>query len=170
MKEQWKDIDGYRGLYQVSNLGRIKALSRSVNCKSGAKRIIPECFVKTELNYNGYPSVRLVKSGVRMRHRVHILVWEAFGKGTRNGKSVVIDHIDNDKTNCRIDNLQLLSGRENVAKAKKKENRLTGAYFNGKTWFAQIRIKGKAQFLGCFQSELDAHNAYKNKVKSLNTM
>ena len=165
MEEMWKDIKGYENLYQVSNLGRIRVLPKVVKCKGGATRTTPGKIMETELNYNGYPSIRLVREGKRMRHRIHILVWEAFGTSERNGKKIVIDHIDNDKTNCRIDNLQLLSGRANVAKAKKKVGRLTGAFFNGRKWFSQVRTGKVCKYIGSFDSEQAAHNAYLKEIE-----
>lgn len=169
MEEIWKDIAGYNGIYQVSNFGSVKALSKLVNAKNGSTRITPEVVMQHEINFNGYPTVKLVLDGKRMRHRIHLLVWDTFGNGMRDGKRVVVDHIDADKTNCHISNLQLLSGRENIIKAKKRIERLTGAYFNGNVWFSQIRIKGCCKYLGTFNSEKEAHNAYM-KEKELITL
>ncbi|MDD3019458.1 MAG: NUMOD4 domain-containing protein [Alphaproteobacteria bacterium] len=167
MNEVWKDIHGYVGIYQVSNFGRVKALPKIVNAKNGSTRTMPEVIMNAEINYNGYPTIKLVINGKRMRHRVHLLVWDAFGNGIRNGKRVVVDHIDNNKINCHISNLQLLSGRENIIKAKKRIERLTGAYFNGNVWFSQIKIKGTCKYLGAFKSEIEAHNAYMGEKELL---
>jgi hypothetical protein len=169
MEEIWKDIDGYSGIYQISNFGRVKALPRQVNAKNGSTRTTPEVVMQHEINFNGYPTVKLVLDGKKMRHRIHLLVWDAFGNGIRNGKRVVVDHIDNNKTNCHISNLQLLSGRENIIKAKKRIERLTGAYFNGNVWFSKIKIGSAYKYLGSFKSEIEAHNAYM-KEKELITL
>lgn len=158
--EEWKDISGYNGIYQISNFGGVKALPRVVNAKNGSTRTTTEIIVKNEINSNGYPSVRLIKDGMRMRHRIHLLVWDAFGDGKRDGKHMVIDHIDNNKANCHISNLQLLTGRENVIKAKKRAGKLTGAYFNGNVWFSKIKIGGVYKYLGTFNSDIEAHEAY----------
>lgn len=165
--ENWRDVPGYDGLYQVSNFGRIKVLSQTVNAKNGSTRTTPEVIMKVEINYNGYCSIRLVRDGKRMRHRVHLLVWDAFGDGKRDGKHVVVDHIDNDKTNCHISNLQLLTGRENVIKSKKKGGCLVGAYYNGNTWFSKIKIGDKYKYLGAFQTEIEAHQAYMKEKELL---
>lgn len=131
-----------------------------VQAKGNCLRSISETVMKTEINYNGYCSIYLVKEGKRMRHRIHLLVWDAFGNGQRAGKQIVIDHIDNDKTNCHISNLQLLTSRDNSIKGKKKEGRLTGAYYNNYSWFSKIRIGKEVKHLGSFDSELEAHQAY----------
>jgi len=169
MVEVWKDIAGYEGIYQISNSGKIKALLRTVNAKGNSIRKIPETILQDEINYNGYRSIYLVKNGKRMRHRVHLLVWDDFGNGNRLGKQIVIDHIDNDKTNCHISNLQLLPARDNCIKGKKKEGHLTGAYYNKYSWFSKIRIGKKIKHLGSFSSELEAHQAYMREKRLLQT-
>ncbi|KAA6303118.1 MAG: hypothetical protein EZS26_000721 [Candidatus Ordinivivax streblomastigis] len=169
MNEAWKDVQGYEGIYQVSNFGRIKALSRTVQAKAGCLRQIPETILKDEINYNGYRSIHLVKEGKRMRHRVHLLVWDAFGNGQRAGKKIVIDHINNDKTNCHISNLQLLPSRDNSIKGKKKDGHLTGAYYNNYSWFSKIRIGKRIKHLGSFSSEIEAHKAYMREKELLQT-
>lgn len=169
MNEIWKDVVGYEGIYQVSTLGRIKAKERIVNAKGNSIRKIREAIIQPEINFNGYLTVRLVNNGARMRHRIHLLVWDAFGNAERNRKNIVVDHIDNNKVNCRFDNLQLLTARENLIKGKKKPGRLTGAYFNGHTWFSQIIINGIRKYLGSFNNEIEAHKAYmteKNLITS----
>lgn len=165
MNEIWKDIAGYNGIYQVSNFGRVKALPKVVSAKNGSTRTTPEMIMRHEINYNGYPTVKLALDGERIRHRVHLLVWDAFGIGKREGKRVVVDHIDADKTNCHISNLQLLTGRENIIKAKRTDSKLTGAYFNGNVWFSKIKIGSAYKYLGSFKSEIEAHNAYVKEKK-----
>lgn len=158
--EVWKDITGYEGIYQVSNAGKVKALARTIKAKSNSERTTSEVEIQPDVNYNGYLSVRLVKNGVRMRHRVHLLVWDAFGTKKRNGKSIVVDHIDNNKTNCHISNLQLLTGRDNIIKGKQKEGHLTGTCRVGNIWYSRIRIGNIRKYLGSFPSALEAHTAY----------
>lgn len=107
--EQWKDIKGYDGLYQVSNLGRVKSLKRKV--WNGKKYYtIPEKPLK--LGFNGrYYHVRLSKAGAVKIYVVHKLVAEAFIPNPNNHP--VINHKDENKTNNNVDNLEWCSIKYN---------------------------------------------------------
>lgn len=99
MKEIWKDIEDYEGLYQISNLGRVKRV------KTG--RIL-----KGIKDTPGYLQVGLCKKGIRNAHRIHRLVAEAFIPNLDNKRE--INHIDEDKTNNSIDNLEWVTRKENI--------------------------------------------------------
>lgn len=101
----WKDVVGYQGKYQVSNLGRVKSLNFN---NTGKEKIM-----KQEIFNNGYCMVHFRKK-ISKKKLVHRLVWQAF-----NGKipqKLQVDHIDANKQNNRLDNLQLLTPSENVKK------------------------------------------------------
>ena len=101
MIEEWKDIKGYEGLYQVSNLGRVKSL------KFGKERIL-----KTGVDRYGYISVNLYKNNKRKLCKVHRLVAEAFIPNLENKPEV--NHLDEDKTNNMVSNLEWCTRNENV--------------------------------------------------------
>ncbi|ADI23905.1 HNH endonuclease family protein [Enterococcus phage EFRM31] len=101
MIEEWKDIKGYEGLYQVSNLGRVKSL------KFGKERIL-----KTGVDRYGYISVNLYKNNKRKLCKVHRLVAQAFIPNHENKPQV--NHIDEDKTNNMVSNLEWVTAKENV--------------------------------------------------------
>ena len=61
--EVWKDIPGYKGLYQVSDIGNVKSVPRFVNSKGGSKRLAPGYLLKQHINTFGYPTVSLSKGG-----------------------------------------------------------------------------------------------------------
>lgn len=107
MTEVWKPVKGYEGLYEVSNLGRVKSLPRTTT-KGGLMSLKP--------NMHGYVCVQLSKNGVIEMKRVHILVMEAF-RGFKKGRGYdpdnVIDHLDCDKTNNRLENLDVCTQKEN---------------------------------------------------------
>lgn len=103
MSEIWKDICGYVGLYQVSNLGRVKN-------KNGA-------LMKTNPSRDGYVRIQLRKNGEYKSKYVHRLVALAFLENPYGLPEV--NHIDGDKTNNRADNLEWVTRTENHVHAVK---------------------------------------------------
>lgn len=115
--EIWKDIEGFEGLYQVSNLGRVKSLERTtqlpINKYCAGFRCQKELILKQFSRSNGYKSVNLNKNGNNF-FTVHRLVAQAFCPNP-NGYDTV-NHIDENKKNNRADNLEWCSARDNVLK------------------------------------------------------
>lgn len=114
MEEIWKDIEGYEGMYQISNFGNVKVLSRNVNSaiQPCGYRLKKEKILK--LNFrNGYKNIQLpLKNGKRKNCAVHRLVCEAFIRKMINGEEV--NHIDYDKSNNFLYNLEIVTRQENV--------------------------------------------------------
>lgn len=90
--EEWKDIEGYEGLYQVSNEGRVKSLYREIAYKDGRKKIIRERILHNFLSDLGYYHVMLSKNGVPRRYKVHRLVAKAFIANPNN--LPIINHME----------------------------------------------------------------------------
>ena len=104
MNEIWKDIKGYEGKYQVSSLGNVKSLlDKQLN-----KR---EIILKPSLNHKGYLRVYLSKDSKKSTKTIHRLVAETFIPNLESKKTV--NHIDGNKINNRVDNLEWLSNTEN---------------------------------------------------------
>ena len=78
MKEEWKDIKGFEGLYQVSNTGKVKSLDRTVIRKDGVIANYKECVLKGRVMRNGYLAIFLSKNGKYKSYYIHRLVAEAF--------------------------------------------------------------------------------------------
>lgn len=114
MKEVWKDIEGYEGLYQVSNMGRVKSLERYVNFKNYMKRVSERILVVSE-NRGGYLQVNLCKDGKAKGMRIHRIVAETFIPN-HEGKRTV-NHIDGNKKNNAVDNLEWATHKENLVHA-----------------------------------------------------
>jgi hypothetical protein len=171
--EEWKDIKGYEGLYQVSNYGRVRSLAKSWKAGLPCLRTKPETIMAQCLNAKGYPHLALSKDNKSKTHRVHHLVWDTFGNEPRNGMIRQVDHIDNNKTNNNINNLRLVSNRENSTKRSlslKKTSRFVGVRVNSRkknSWLAQISINGRATYLGTFENETLAGLAYQKALISL---
>jgi len=169
MKEIWKDIPGYEGYYQVSNLGRVRSLDRVVNGRWGNTRFKGRV-LKPFTSKNDYPQVDLWRDGRGGSMKVHKLVAMAFLNHKPCGYKEVVDHIDNDKTNNSLDNLQLITNRENTSKDKTGgTSKYVGVYWNkgAQKWQARIWIDGKRKSLGYFDDEYEAHLAYQNELSKI---
>ena len=109
MTEIWKDIVGYEGLYQVSNLGRV----RSYYAKNG--RLSDDTKILSgKRDKDGYIEVRLCKNGIVTYMRVHRIVASTFLKWD---VTFQVNHIDGNKANNRVDNLEFVTPRENSVHA-----------------------------------------------------
>lgn len=104
MKEIWRDIKGYEGLYQVSNMGNVKSLSRKVKCLNNKYRTINGKVLKIMQMNNGYLFVGLWKNNKTERKLVHRIVAETFIPNPENKPEV--NHIDGDKHNNNVENLE----------------------------------------------------------------
>lgn len=102
MGEIWKDIEGYEGLYQISSIGRIKALSKKVG--RGRQYQVAEKILKPQITPNGYLRLHLNKDGKRKYYSVHRLVAIAFIHNPNNYPQ--INHKDENKTNNNVINLE----------------------------------------------------------------
>lgn len=118
MTEVWKDIKGFEGIYQVSNLGRVKSLARKVNrfgtrWGKDASYMIPETIRAISETRNGYLYVPLTKDKKAYPRRLHRLVAEAFIDGY--SESIEVHHKDGDITNNKADNLECILPAEHKA-------------------------------------------------------
>ena len=111
-KEIWKDIPEYEGLYQASNLGRVKSLERFRKGKNDSLASVKEKILKPSINHRGYYQVALCKNSIRKFYYVHRLVYEAFNGSIPEGLQV--NHINEVKTDNRLSNLNLMTPKENI--------------------------------------------------------
>ena len=159
--EIWKDIHSYEGHYQVSNLGNVKST------KYSRQRIL-----KPATNIHGYFMVCLHSKNTQKLITIHSLVSMAFLNHKPNKThEIVIDHINNIRTDNKLDNLQLITQRRNASKDKKNcSSSFTGVCWDKQynKWRAKIRIKNKQKFLGLFRCELKAAMAYQKALKEIN--
>lgn len=171
-KEIWTPILGYEELYWVSNWGRIKSINYN---KTGKEKIL-----RPSKNRDGYFKVCLCRDGKPKYFRVHRLVWEAFYGPIPKGMQV--NHINEDKTDNHLENLNLMTCKENnnwgtrneragkgIAKSRCKmveQYTLNGVHFM--TWFS---AKGAVEVLGqlgydtaaisrCCQGKQKTHKGY----------
>lgn len=123
MTEIYKAIEGYEGRYEVSNLGNVRTLFGRVNKLTEPKIMNPEIFHKP---YTSYARVQL--SNPRKRFLVHRLVATAFIANLEDKPQV--NHIDNNGLNNSIENLEWVTGSENLLHAQ-RQGRLTTAQSSG---------------------------------------
>lgn len=120
-EEIWKDIEGYEGLYQVSNYGRVKSLARTRFSKNNTIAPVYERILKKN-NSRGYHSVTLFKNGIRKDNKVHRLVGIHFL--IDSDYSLQINHINGIKTDNRVGNIEFCTAKENTCHAYKSLGRI----------------------------------------------
>lgn len=160
--ERYIDIPGYKGCYQVSNLGNVKSLAR--------KKVRSNMVLKLMLNDKGYYAVNLYLSGVRKKYQVHQLVAMAFLNHKPCGMKLVVDHVNNIKTDNRLENIQIITNRENTSKDRKGgSSKYVGVYWdkNRSKWRAEIVINRKTKKLGRYDNEFTAHLAYQSALNKV---
>jgi hypothetical protein len=170
MEEIFKDIPNYEGIYQVSNLGRIKSLSREI-CNSKRCYISKEIILKQRKCIHGYFYIILHNNLQRKTIKTHQLVAMAFLGHKPCGFKLVVNHKDFNKSNNNLDNLEIVSQRENCnRKHLKSSSKYVGVswYQLSNKWTSSIVIDGKQIRLGYFTDELEASEYYNNALKSIN--
>lgn len=116
MIEKFKPVQGYAGIYEISNLGRVKSLSRIIERKDGNTRVTEDRIILPFLTKCGYHQIVLCKDGVRKKHYIHRLVANAFIENPN--KLPIINHKDENKLNNRVDNLEWCSAYYNLRYGK----------------------------------------------------
>lgn len=109
--EFWKRAVGYENLYEVSTLGNIRSISRNYISSVGHKRFVRGKVLKTNLDKYGYEKVVLRKNGKKFNHTMHRLVALTFIPNSENKPH--INHINEIKTDNRIENLEWCTAKEN---------------------------------------------------------
>ena len=162
IEEIWKDIPDYEGYYQVSSLGRVKSLPR--------KKVLRERILKTALDGGGYQQVGLFLNAKRKIMKIHKLVAIAFLNHKPCGYKWVINHKNFIKTDNRLENLEIVTQRENANKKHlKSSSRYTGVCWVGcrKKWVSWIQANGKNKQLRYFTSEIEASEAYQKALSEI---
>jgi hypothetical protein len=158
--EIYKDIKGYEGLYQISNLGNVKSfITGKWKVLKGSKS-------------SGYNKIVLRKDGKKETQGIHRLVAIYFIPNPDNKPQV--NHIDKNSLNNSFDNLEWVDNRENMSHSWMKTGRKTSKFIGvcwkkrEQKWSSEIYINKQRYFLGMFDSEFEASFAYRNKLKEFN--
>ena len=150
MTEYWKDVKGYEGLYQVSNLGNINGLNRVLkNNHVWKERILKPC-----KGSNRYLHVRLYKNGKVKTITVHRLVAEAFIPNPLNLPQV--NHKDEDKTNNLVSNLEWCDCKYNINYGRRNE-KASKAMTNGKKSKTVLQLRKDGSLVRIWPSASEVH-------------
>jgi hypothetical protein len=152
MSEVWKIIPEFEN-YMVSNLGNVRSKRKLLNPTT---------------NLHGYKVVSLHNKGVKKQKKVHQLVALCFLNYQFENHSLVIDHVNGVKTDNKVENLQLITQRQNKSKDSPKITcSKTGVYLQKKTgrFTAMIYIKNTYKYLGSFKTEEEASDYYQKALK-----
>lgn len=166
--EIWKNINNFEG-YQISNFGNVKSLSRIILNRGILPFSSKEKILKQNLN-KGYFYVSLSKNGKVKTLLVHQLVAIEFLNHTPEKFVLTVNHKDFNKQNNKLENLEIVTVRENSnQKHIKSSSKYTGVHWvkNKKNWRSTITINGKNKYLGSFKNEIDASNAYQKALNEL---
>ena len=162
-KEIWKDIDNYNGCYQVSNLGKVMSL------KCRKKKIL-----KQKTDKFGYSVISLRGNGKQKSLRVHRLVAFAFLENKNSLYCNFVDHIDGNKLNNDVNNLRFVSNQFNCSFCFRKDRNTKSSIYPGvtynkrkKKWVASLTVNKKRVLYKNFSTEIEAFNAYNNKISEL---
>ena len=156
--EEFRTIKNFEN-YQVSNLGNVKSL------RFNKERILKKC-----LDTDGYYRVGLYSNNKLYNKPVHQLVTISFLNHIPCGCKLVVNHINFIRTDNRLENLEIITQRENVnQKHLPSTSKYTGVSWNknSKKWHSQIIIDKKRVHLGFFINEIDASNAYQKALFNL---
>ena len=153
--EVWKKVNDCPD-YFISNLGNVKSI------KKGKEKIL-----KGGINNDGYIYFILCNNGKQKTKTAHQLIAESFLNHITCGNKLVVNHINFIRTDNRLENLEVITNRENTNKKHIKSiSNFVGVTLNrkNKTWVARILINGHRKHLGTFKNEIDASNAYQKEL------
>lgn len=131
--EAWRPIPGYEGIYEVSSLGRVRSCERDIRMKNGVPRHIQPKLKQPTLRSDGYLDVQLWSNNEVKSWVVHRLVALAFIPNPDN--LPMINHIDCDRTNNCVNNLEWTTASGNLLHAKK-----LGRLPDNRNWLNNIRL------------------------------
>lgn len=130
--ETWKEISGYEGYFEVSNLGNFRSKDRVIKYKSNGTRLYPGKFLKTETIVEGYQRIVLMKEAIKKRYMCHRLVAQEFVPNPDN--KPYVNHINGNKADNRAENLEWVTQSENELHS----HSVLGNTMRGKTYSKKV--------------------------------
>lgn len=172
--EIWKDIPGYEGLYKISSEGRLMSLERKFIRNNNKNAItLPDKLLKISTDHKGYKKISITDiNRKRKTYRVHQLVAMTFYGHKISGYEMVINHKDSNPSNNNVNNLEVVTVRENIVhfyKNIKCIGKMTGINYNKieKIYYAVIGHKGRYYNLGQYKNINTASEIYQIAVLNL---
>lgn len=140
IEEIWKDVVGYEGYYQVSNLGNVKSLTRKLKLPCGQIRTYKGRKIKPDTDSNGYQIIGLSKNGIVKEGKVHQLVLKAFVSPCPEGQ--VCRHFpDRNPANNKLENLQWGTKQQNNGTDRVVHGNSNDGYRCGGAKLTLIQVK-----------------------------
>ena len=133
MNEIWKEITGYEGSFEVSNLGNFRSKNRITSYRNTGFRNYPGKSLKTETIIKGYQRIVLMKDGIKKRYMCHRLVAQTFIPNPNN--KPFVNHINGNPKDNRVENLEWCTQEENEQHSVK----ILGKTMKGKTFPKKIK-------------------------------
>jgi len=166
---EWKAVlfNGLETNVEVTKCGRVRKVKVNwINCKTNIGEFD---FNKLKLHKNGYKQINAkIKNYKHKSFFVHQLVAAAFLDYKFQGHKMVVDHIDSNKLNNHIDNLRVITHRENTSKERSiKKGLPVGVSFDRNKYKSRIIINNKLIHLGLFKTIEEASYAYQEKLKTI---
>ncbi|HHX63157.1 MAG TPA: hypothetical protein GX707_20965 [Epulopiscium sp.] len=171
--EIWKDIPEYEGCYQASNLGRIRSLDRIVVDSRGGERFYRGGVMNGSVN-KGYRQTTLRINGIGRNFMFSQIIAMTFLGHKPDGHTLVVDHINGDRSDNRVSNLRIVTNRANTTICfRSNEESFSSEYAgvnwheNVSKWRSQIQHRGVKTHLGYYDTELEASNAYQSALSKI---
>nr|DAO55581.1 MAG TPA: homing endonuclease [Caudoviricetes sp.] len=164
MEEIWKSAFGLEGMYEISSLGRVRSLDRCICDKSGKTKRLKGVALNPSTDAGGYKFFHATIDGKRISFKVHRLVYQSFVGVIPF--DMEIDHIDRNKANNSLNNLRIVTRRENCNNRNSTKTHI-GVKFSGERYTIGIFYNGKQFYLGTEGSEENAHAVYKEAKESI---
>jgi len=171
--EEWRDIPNYEGYYQASDFGRVRSLDRTVVFSDGRERFYKGRVIKGSVD-KGYRRTTLNLDGVGMNFKLSQLVAMAFLGHEPDGHNLVVDHVNGDRSDDRVENLRIVTHRANLSTCFRSDKDSLSSEYAGVSWHketskwgAQIRHNGVIARLGFYDTELEAFTAYQTALSKI---
>ena len=164
--EEWKSIPGYEGLYEVSNLGRVKSLEK-YRYNNGGKQLLKERILRPIKTRTGYFILSLYKNKTYKYYLIHRLVALTFIPNPDN--LPMVNHLDEDKTNNRVENLEWCTAKYNSNYGTSIERaintKIKNGYCNKEFCFLDSKERKKLYNKQYRQEHKEELKEYRNKNK-----
>ena len=171
--EEWRDVPEYEGYYQVSNMGRVRSLDRTVTFINGREQFYKGQILDGAVT-KGYKRACLNKDSIRRTYSFSQLVAMAFLGHIPNGGKIVVDHVNGDKLDDRIKNLRIVTQRANCSTCFRSDKASLSSEYIGvcwnraiSKWHSYILYNGGRIHLGFFTNEIEASNAYQSALSKI---